>query len=378
MKILLSFFLICISVPAFSAWDLNDVSYLMPLPTQINNDGLLRFESEGARGPLLTADLILNLPVIAAGFDAGVEQDTLRVVGVRIDPCFPLPTPQSCQRQIRLIWQPISLDPRTRQVSTTDAAVHSFYLLSDTDFSALLKDLANWKKKFKVRTQGLPLQVHPAWKKDSDSSLREFEKIILKYAGQENLMRVTVMILGGADNLWQFVGFSVVNGQLQEIMIPRLSLSSAQTFVNSSNTDIFRGGFAPKPQGEDLLNHLILNSDGLKDQDELIQKEVGAAYKIENPKFYTPENMDCVSCHTAQTARLWSLRNRPQLKLDQVWDSVSYKNLKYNLSNNSPEVWNTHNLRGFGYFERGMALSQRVINESAEVADAINALTGGN
>ncbi len=82
--------------------------------------------------------------------------------------------------------------------------------------------------------------------------------------------------------------------------------------------------------------------------------------------------MDCVSCHVTQPGIHWVLNKRPELKVDQLWSSEIYRNAKYDLSNMSTEVWNTQMIRGLGYFGENLAISQRVVNESAEVADAIN------
>lgn len=357
------------------AWDLNDVSYLLPLPQKTEQDFLLKVDSHGNRGALLPPDVLQDIPALSNDLDNDQQAGLLRVFGARIDPCFPLPTPRDCQRQLRLVWQPLTRDPNTHAVSTIDAAVHSFYVLGKNEFADLLRDLQSWKKTYPASTAGLPLRVHPAWRSDHDASLKAFEKLILKYAGEKNLIRVTTMILGGADNLWTFVGFQRESGKMRPLRIARLSLSESQTFVNSSSPfDSFRGGFAPKPHGADTLNNLISNSAVMTPlQERTLREEAAAAARIENPKIYTPETMDCVSCHTAQTARLWTERNLQNWGLAALNTPDAYVNARYDLRNNSPEIWNTHSLRAFGYFGREVSVSQRLINESAAVADALNA-----
>ena len=49
-----------------------------------------------------------------------------------------------------------------------------------------------------------------------------------------------------------------------------------------------------------------------------------------------------------------------------------YKNKKYNLDNISFRKLNTQQLRALGYMGTDLAISQRTINESAEVAEALN------
>lgn len=374
-------FLCSMVLQAQAAWDLNDVSYLMPLPNKVGEDSLLKLESPARGGALLPLSFVNQIPVLAIDRSREEVNTTLRVVGVRIDPCFPLPTPQSCQRQIRLVWQPIELSRRD-EIQSVDAALHSFYVLQDWEFDGLLKELAAWKKKHSVNTTYLPLQVHPAWKQQGDAApaFAEFNKIILKYAGAENFTRVTAMVLRGNADMWAFAGFEPAEGgKLQMLSVPRLGDRKAQSFINLAvPQDHFAGGgIAPSPKGPDTFSNLAGESIRLDEPgtEELIRKEVRAAFRVENPKNFNPENMDCVSCHVAQPAIQWVLNKRPELKVDQLWSHEIYANAKYNLGNMSPEVWNTHQIRAFGYFGRNVAISQRTINESAEVADLINRIT---
>ncbi|WP_415062362.1 hypothetical protein [Bdellovibrio sp.] len=377
MKFVVSL-LFFVSLQAQAAWDLNDVSYLLPLPTVVGGDALLGLEAPGKGGPLLEPILLGRVPILAIDMDREETYQALRVIAVRIDPCFPLPTPQSCQKQIRLVWQPLQ-EGRRRQTHAVDAALHSFYVLSDSEFANLLTDLEAWKTKYPVQTNFIPLQVHPAWAQQGDRSpaLRDFQEIIKKYAGRANLTRVTAMVLRGAADMWAFAGFELRDGQLELFGVPRLKGRLAQSFVNVAvPSDHFAGGgMSPPPKGSDTFDNIVAESVRLgAGSEELIRQEVKAAYRIENPKNFSPENMDCVSCHVAQPAIQWVLRKRPELQVDQLWSSEIYKNAKYNLTNRSPEVWNTQMIRGLGYFGKNMAISQRVINESAEVADSINLL----
>lgn len=359
-----------------AAWDLNDVSYLMPLPNKLGSDSLLSIKTSARGGPLLSESLIARMPVLTVGMTREQSMAALRVVAVRIDPCFPLPTPQSCQKQIRLVWQPLEIE-RRNQVRTVDAALHSFYVLTDSEFESLLQDINAWKKTYAVKTALLPLQIHPAWAHEGDNSkaLGDFQKIITHYAGLQNISRVTIMVLRGAGDMWAFAGFDRHEGIFDMTPVPRLNGKLSQAFINLAvPSDHFTGGgILPAPVGRDTFNTVTNESDQLDEKSEdVIRQEIKAAYRVENPKNFNPENMDCASCHVAQPAIQWALSKKSHLKLDQLWGHEIYKNLKYDLANLTPDVWNTQVIRGFGYFGRNIAISQRVINESAEVADQLN------
>lgn len=370
--------LFCVLVTASTAsavWDLNDVSYLMPLPVKVGADNLLGLEAAGRGGPLLPSKFLGAIPPLTVVHSGAEIASSLRVIAVRVDPCFPLPTPQSCQKQVRLVWQPIEAG-RRGQTQSVDAALHSFYVLNDADFTSLLAELATWKQKYEVQTEGLPLQIHPAWSKQGDQSpaFADFNLIVRKYAGVENLTRVTVMVLRGAGDMWAFQGFAVKNGKLEMLKVPRLDRSS-QAFINFAvPADHFeKGQITPAPRGDDSINQVVTNSENFKTgNEETLRKELRAMYRIENPTQFNPENMDCVSCHVAQPAREWVQSNRADIGVQNIWKENAYKNPRYNLKNQTPILANTQAIRAFGYFGTDVAISQRVINESAEVADLIN------
>lgn len=376
MKVKFAFILcLFLGLQSHATWDLNDVSYLMPLPVRIGDDNLMGISTPGNGGPLLNPAFLGTIPPLTPVMNENDIARSLRVIAVRIDPCFPLPTPQSCQKQIRLVWQPLEPGFRNR-VQSVDAALHSFYTLSDSEFELLTQDLQNWKKRNKVETKGLPLQVHPAWAVQADKSpaLVEFNQIVQKYAGLSNLIRVTSMVVRGAGDMWAFQGFEVQNGQLKLMKIPRVG-RAAQAFVNFAvPSDHFeRGMISPEATGDDSFNKVIGNSARMKvGNEELLQKELRAIHRAEDPHSFNPENMDCASCHVAQPARVWLERNRSDLGLENLWNLHAYKNPAYNLTNVSPDLKNTQIIRAFGYFMENPAISQRVIHESAEVATALN------
>lgn len=373
--ILLSFSAQVQAAQNWGSWSLNDVSYLMPLPEKIESTELIHLQRPALGGAVLPTTVLDKVPLLSMGHTREQSYQTLRVIGVRIDPCFPLPTPQSCQRQVRLVWQPLEMTSR-RGLQTVDAALHAFYILDDQQFTTLLKDLENWKVQYAASTTGVALQIHPAWAEEGARSpaLAAFNKLILKYIGVQNLSRVTAMVVRGAGDMWAFAGFDFVGGQLQSFRIPRINRNS-QAFINFAvPADHFANGqITPAPAGADTFNKLMEDSGQMLEKESPLLSEFNAITRIEDPRVFTPENMDCVSCHVAHQARQWSVFNRRDLSLQDLWDKTKYQNAGHNLENKSTEILNTQSIRAFGYFGKEVVISQRVVNESAEVADAVNA-----
>jgi hypothetical protein len=372
MKILSLIFLLSFSLSLQAAWNLNDVSFLLPFPEGVQ-DSLLNIKSAGANGPLLPRLLVDQLPPLVMSASRGEMDDALRVVSVRLDPCFVTLPPERCEKQIRFVWQPILSGPGHVPIST-DAALHSFYLLTDEQFSRLLLDLQAWKKKWNLQTDALPLQVLPALQNPAvnNPTLKDLLSIFLRYTSQSNLIRVTAMVLRGGADMWAFMQFDIVDGKPMSQPIPRLSGKLTQAFVNQVNpaTSFGRVAVAPQPEGSDVLKVILSPSTSLgPEKDAEIKREMEILGRIENPKNFHANNMDCVTCHVAEAAKQWVLRDKGYLDLQHV---LSYESSRHNLKNTTPQMWNTQMVRAFGYFGRNPAISQRVINESAEVADLLS------
>jgi hypothetical protein len=362
-------------------WSLNDVSILMPLPLEVRDDHLLRADSRGAKGELLSPDLFERVGVLAAvnSREPGSYQ-SLRVVAIRVDPCFPGGDPlgHTCRRQIRLVWQPLETDP-AGLLTTVDAAVHTFYDLTENEFRSLLGDLYTLKLRSAHTDLNLPLQVHPVLAKEGMTGpfARALRETVLRHAGEGNLTRLTFMRLHGASIIWIFGGFDIDRGMIKKIPIARVAsfpMADTQTFLNRSlKSDDFRmSGFAPVPSGADTFNLLMKDSskiDPVRDKHEIIES-VMAIHRIENPDFHSPESVDCVSCHVAQPARHFALKNFGAFGMEKLAERFVYRS-DLNLDNTSPVQANTRNIRGFGYFLRDPAISQRVINETAAVVQKL-------
>jgi hypothetical protein len=144
-----------------------------------------------------------------------------------------------------------------------------------------------------------------------------------------------------------------------------------QTFTNNPLADplAFSGSVTPALAGapEDLSPLYDSATASTLSEDELWPL-YESTLRIENPERHSPDSVDCVSCHTAQPARLWLERNtaladRPtdlryssdfDLTVDPIDDTTSV-------------------LRAFGWLDTRPAISARVAHESAAVASYLNA-----
>lgn len=377
MKCLILFLLVSIGFHVQAAWNLNDVSYLLPLPGKIGQDSLIRLETLGGKGRVLPKTSVDQLPPLVMSVGRQETDQALRVVSIRLDPCFVTTAPERCEKQIRFVWQPI-LKNSSGSVQTEDAALHSFYVLTDSEFSSLLSDLQVWKKKFQIKTEGLPLQVLPALLAPmaNNPALMELQNVFLKYVGESNLTKLTAMVLRGGADMWVFMQFDIIDGKLVQQPIARLNGKMTQAFVNQVGQakNFGRVFVTPEPATLDYPKTILSPSEELgPEQDPKIQSEYEILNRLEDPTKFHANNMDCVSCHIAQPAKQWAQREKSHLNLQDLWANSLFQSARHNLQNTSPGLWHTQMIRGFGYFGSRPAISQRVINESAAVADSLEA-----
>lgn len=370
MKILM-FFLFIQSL--FAAWEINDVSYLYPLPKLSEKDFLLRGSSIGSKGPLYLEDSkhdLMNL-VIEFGSPKNIAE-LFRVVAMRVDPCFKYEVNSKCSKQIRLIWQPKKIEEN--KYSTYDASMHSFYDLSSNEFKNLLFDLLSLKAKYRVNTYKQPLNIHPGMKK-SKVFIYELSNIILKYAGVQNLKRLTFMSMLTKDMWWSFTGMDKqTDGSWVKFKVPRTDRYKQDFFNDEFHDPIgMLGAMTPelKASSDNLTTYLY----GSLKQEQITQS-LKIISNLENTSKHAPHSTDCVSCHIAEPLKIWIKKSYPrEFKKNRSFSSY-FKDFfsRHNRYNKLMDKESNKSLRMFGYINDKPSVAQRVINESVDVANLLNSL----
>jgi hypothetical protein len=355
--------------------DLDDVSFLLPLPAPGQEATLLGLSDAEGKGVLLPRALYDGLPVLVEGTAPAALYAQLRVVGIRVDPCFPGTTPPAaptCVKQLRLIAQPLRAGGADAgfQTVTDDATVHLFYGLSDADFDEVHRGLWNLKALAGAQTAGQPLGVHPVLESEGlggpyGSALRS---LVLRHCGAQTLTRVAFMSVATQGSLWRFGAFDVEDGALVAASIPRIG-ATAQGFQEFGTPEFRSGQLLPTVSGDDL--DVLLSESQLRLTDErTLDRALTSALRIEHPARESPRTIDCASCHVASRARHNAEQQR---QVDTSgWPDAFDAGPRFDLRRLDGAKDDAHALRAFGYFGRLSALSQRTINESAAVAEALS------
>lgn len=345
--------------------DLADISILFPLPEAGKPDELLRASFDrGAGRVLLPRDLAARLPLLLE--DGGVTYESLRVVSLRLEPCFREEGSNACKRQVRFVLQPVVTSPNG-ELRTLDAAAHVFYELGTATYVALVRALLDGRPRSAIA----PLGVHPSLAKEGLAGpfAQLLKTRLAAAAGEGELVRATFMSLRGRGNEWQFGGFRVSGGgAVVEPLGITASKKAVQSLVLQTTQNSFLKSIAPAVTEAELAPLLDTLATSAASPAQL-QAALAAANRIENPDLRSSEDTDCASCHTAASSRRWAERT---LKVRSEVDRFASPTL--DLSVTSPTVDDVGVLRAFGYFDRAPVISPRTIHDTANAARLTNRL----
>ncbi|MFO0659878.1 MAG: hypothetical protein U0165_08620 [Polyangiaceae bacterium] len=344
---------------------------------QAGGEGMYKASDTAAHGQLLPQSVFASVGPIADQFGPGIGQESpediavtyprLRVVGARLDPCFPAIGGANCRHQVRFVMQPV-----TPSEGFDDAALHVFYDLPEADFDALVSELAALKSAAGKSTDG-PLDVHPILKQEGPSGAFAMglkEKLFARI-GADRITRVTAMQLVQAGGTWEFRGFDFVNGTATPIGISGTN-SLKQTIHNFGNVG-FDATVDPIIATDPDLSLFWSASSASSADAAAKQSAFDATLTIESPNLRDVEHVSCVACHTATPARVWAQNNLGLTSEGNA--SLFTSTYDLTLTVGSSIATDTTRLRAFGYRGTDVMLSQRVVNESAKVASALSTPT---
>jgi hypothetical protein len=274
-------------------------------------------------------------------------------------------------KQVRLVAQPVR--PGTDggvSVTTGDTAIHLLYALSDSDFATVDEGLHKLKALAGAATDGQPLDVHPVMATQGlgGAYARALDELVLGACGQDTLVRIAFMKVNGQDTVWTFGAFDVRAGALSEVTIPRLGTHTLQGFQEFGNEAFRAGTLMPAAPNDDFPTLLSETEVRLADEG-LLSRAFTSALELEHPLRSSPKTVDCASCHAASRARRHAEQSRT---VDNSQHPDAFHAARFNLTRVDGAGDNPRAQRAFGYFGAQTALSQRTINESAQVAEALS------
>lgn len=402
-------------------FQMNDVSILLPLPKSVTerNSSMLNAGSAGVDGPLIDralyaaveADLLGDNEPGCAGCSP-LQYDNLRLVAVRIDPCFAHQTSfhddDTCRNELRLTFQPVVANPAGADGGTSDAgasdagasdsfkviegAIQATYSISRSE----LIDIANAIVTLRIasgRPDALgPLAPHPiAVTEGLDGAfVRGLYGIIQAHASTNRLVR-----FGRMQHIHTIAGlslFEVAAGVPTRTHIKMLPADSGtqSACLAQSLGDVFIAVIGPPATLSPDRYDAVMNTQYNAANNTAAERQAAfdAILRIDNPRIHTPETIDCASCHLASvTGRVVG----PMFGLDPAGNpnlftfaspfvtnaDMSMTTVADPLRKPRPDpvtgVTRT-NIYMFSYIDKYPSVTPRVINETAIIVDYLNSI----
>lgn len=360
-------------------WDLNDVSILYPVSNETYPEliGMVNLMSDGSRRVLFekgTFDLLGTQTIPLTESNESVYRrhyDNLRVTAVRIDPCLEaIATPsKSCQSVIRVVAQPIAR-VNGGSLKVYDASIHLFYELRGSEFTQFV---AEYNRLRGTSTPGA-LYVHPALQQENLNGpfSHGLKNLLLNSLEPSKLIKFTFMATNQAGDVWTWGGFyrnDSLESSLRPIQIPLIG-TTTDAFPFKTRTQV------PQGLGHDTAlfpDSLLWNPSAQSQNINRFASNIARIQKIENPVISSSSNTTCASCHKANSAKHYSLEwKKTSESLQSAWLPKGNYNMKLMFQPSTSE--DGRNFHAFSYFGTTPTVSQRVVNESALVADYLNNL----
>jgi hypothetical protein len=327
---------------------LNDVTFLLPLEAL---DAGSPFPPPEEVVPFSSFDRLTNLmPLVRT--DLG----RLRIVGVRFDLCDragPVPCAEDADGVFRLVLQPVfGVPPRVE-----DVALHAFFSVPRAEVPGVVDELRALAALLNV-PRGAALQVN-----EGDATYRQqLGALVGRYAKSARLHRLT---LAGQESerasiVWIFRGEERSGAGFAPIQIPTVNEAQQEVVLFGGDSYLVTP-LADVPVGfyRSVLETGFRNSTPAQQLESV--KSLAAA---DNPLLNTSNTEQCATCHLSTT--LLSPR-AADAGVDVSTLPELYRSTLFDQAPLGSQNTRFRTVRALGYFADTPLVSQRVINETANV-----------
>ena len=359
---------------------MNDVTILLPLPSTPTTTVVLRGSDLADDGKVLLPRALFDrlaedtMPVPGApapppilGNDA---YDRVHLVAVRFDLCDrgqPGPCGEGDGR-LRLVFQPMS-DLPGRGFGAEDVGLHAFYVVPAAEIPfavSLLRELARMQGAALTTTlRPSPALTGPST--EASAYATKLRALVRRYAGEGRLVRLTLNALPETTSqvLWRLRGLEKHGATFDDMAIAGTSATTLEVRFSGGSSGAGVGyevtPAVDTPKGlATLLSETSFSAAPAATKRDLL--DVLAA--IDNPLEQGADTVPCVACHVSTV-----LMNRRAagVAIDPRTLVKSYTST-HDLSVSGGKSAETGlTLRALGWLDTRPMISQRVVNDTAQV-----------
>ena len=374
-------------------FDINDVSFLYPLPASEQGNTLLKLSDEGGHGPLLREPDFEKLPLLTEmlGDDAYAK---MRIVSARLDLCAPkvpdVADAKACPLSlIRLVAQPVTFKDDIARAE--DAAIHLVYQVElSKEMVEELGALKETSKAADAPTDGVALGIHPALAKEKGAGIytTALGEFLLKHVGQDVIFASSAFATFNApltqQTSWKWAKVPLFKSRVvgpgdegfkeafegTKIITAAKDPSSGEAALEHvfSANGSRAGSVEPASLGFAPLTALVVDDPPGHEE----SAAYNAAYRIENPRSTIIPAADCASCHLATPYRLAAEKKHGVFKSAEAFPAIDGITGKMDPAIEADMATRLYVVLNFAHLFTKPAVSQRTVNESVEMARFLN------
>ena len=345
---------------------MNDVTILTPLPSS-GDTPVLMFGTELADDgtALLPRALFDRLVTSSAGGSPLLSDRTygaLQLIAVRFDLCdrhLPGECPSEEDGRLRLVFQPVS----SLRGEAQDVGFHAFFAIRNNELAdalAALRALASL-----ASAQAGPLGVSTALSAaDRDAYASGLRAFVKRFGGEGRLVRLTMLAQPETSEQvrWTLRGVEKRGSALVDMTIVGSTVTTEDVALAGEGFDVLPKIDAPPGLMTAIVARTFYEADATTKRQAL-----GALAEVENPLPNTQETIPCVGCHVS--THLTVLR-APSVPIEPLSIPGRYTS-PYDLSVAGGMSQTSTSVRALGYLNKTPLISQRVVNETAQVLTEI-------
>jgi hypothetical protein len=341
---------------------LNDVTMLLPLPASPSAPVLMSIDG-------LVPTALYDRLAIGPG-DVATPFEDFHVVAVRFDLCDrgePGECPVGVDGRVRLVLQPLLATGEA-----FDLALHAFYPISAAELGGVVDELRALAAIQDVPTTSA-LAVSPAAVRGDAGYLDGLRALVVRYASEDRLMRLTLFAQNAftASLNWAFRGVERhdLTSAFEDMVIPGIGTPQQRAILIGASTaityDTMPLADAPPGFGDAIYADRFMAASPAERTAAL--EALAAA---DNPLVHAANSVQCIACHTET---FLTQQRAAAAGVDPSTIAGRYTSTYPLATSGGMSATNERSLRALGWLFAEPMISQRVVNDTAQVLTEIEA-----
>jgi hypothetical protein len=344
------------------ALGMNDVTMLLPLPSSPSAPVLMTIDG-------LVPAALYDRVAIQPG-DVATPLEDFHVVAVRFDLCDrgePGECPAGADGRVRLVLQPLL--PTSEAF---DLALHAFYPIPAAELGGVVDEL-----RALAAIQDIPataaLAVHPAVARGDTAYTDALRALVARYASEDRLMRLTLFAQNAftASLNWAFRGVERhdLGAAFEDMVIPGIGVGQQRTILIGAAAAITYDTMpiADAPPGFGTAIYAEQFAAASPAERTVALEALVAA---DNPMIHAANSVQCIACHTAT---FLTEQRSAAAGVDPLAIAGRYTSDYPLATTGGTSATSERSLRALGYLFGEPMISQRVVNDTAQVLTEIEA-----